>query len=531
MFNEFKKGGGPAPNFARKTMATPSPRERSIRPRASHEFNRNSLKYKNEKLESLRQNWYGARIAILGFGREGIDTFKFLRKLFPEKILGVADRDKNSKLKTPRRRAPILCKQVRGTASTLRGGQNSKLLKKTSWHLGENYLKALKNYDVIIKSPGIPIHLPEIEKAFKEGKITSQTEIFLENCPGKVIGITGTKGKGTTSSLIYGILKEGGFKAHLVGNIEKPALSLLLKAKANDIFVYELSSHQLFNLKKSPQIAVFLNLFPAHLDYYKNFNEYIRAKANITSHQKKKDILIYNYEDKLVREIARKSKAQKIPFSSKIPFEFLASWKKSQMKGNFNLLNTMAAVAVGKILGVSKKDIARAIEKFKALPHRLEFVGKYKEIKFYDDSLATIPEATIGAIEALGKEVETIILGGYESYVDYKKLAKKVLESKIKTVILFPPSGCKIWKTLASQNKKMPKHFFVDKEMKKKFSSSSSPHYKAAQCMKDAIRLCYQYTKRGKICLLSCASPSYGIFKNYKERGSLFNQYVKKYAR
>jgi len=170
------------------------------------------------------------KVLILGFGREGIDTFKFLRKVFPEKVLGVGERSeiKNLKLKIK---------------NLIKRGKKVKL------HLGKDYLRALKDYDVIIKSPGVPIHLPEVEKAQKEGKITSQTEIFFENCPGEIVGVTGTKGKSTTASLIYQILKTAGLKAHLIGNIGKPVLNLLFSSTPNDIYVYELSSHQLFNLK------------------------------------------------------------------------------------------------------------------------------------------------------------------------------------------------------------------------------------------------------------------------------------------
>jgi UDP-N-acetylmuramoylalanine--D-glutamate ligase len=193
-------------------------------------------------LEELKDK----KILILGFGREGRDNFRFLRKLFPKKIIGIGDRSEK-------------IKDQKSKIKNLLNGD-----KKIKWHLGENYIKALKKYDVIIKSPGIPFKiLPKTALR----KITSQTEIFFENCPGKIVGITGTKGKSTTAALIYKILKTGGLKAHLVGNIGKPVLNLLFTATPKDVYVYELSSHQLYNLKKSPQIAVFLNIYPEHLDY------------------------------------------------------------------------------------------------------------------------------------------------------------------------------------------------------------------------------------------------------------------------
>ncbi|MBZ9571944.1 UDP-N-acetylmuramoyl-L-alanine--D-glutamate ligase [Patescibacteria group bacterium] len=445
------------------------------------------------------------RVLILGFGREGIDNFRFLRKLFPKKVFGVGDRLKLSELSN---RAKKVIKPD----------------KKVKLHLGKNYLKSLKNYDLIIKSPGIPPK--EILSFLKKGqKITSQTEIFFENCPGKIIGITGTKGKSTTASLIYQILKKGvaskkrtsplgrGLKVHLVGNIGKPVLQLLFSATKKDVYVYELSSHQLLNLKKSPGFAVFLNLYPEHLDYYKDFKEYISAKANVTRYQTKKDYLIFNSRDKIVREIAKKSKAKKVPINTK-SIEKIIKIKDIPLKGKFNLQNVAATIEIGKIFGISSRDIALAIKKFKPLPHRLEFIGKFKDIKFYNDSLSTIPETTILAMEALGENIQTIILGGFERNQDFKKLVKKILNSKIKTVISFPTTGERIWNNILQQKKGRlaPKYFLVNN-------------------MRETVKLAYQYTSGGKICLLSCASPSFGIFRDYKERGNLFKKYVKKYAK
>jgi len=389
------------------------------------------------KLDELKDK----RILILGFGREGKDTSLFLKKLFPKKILGVADQK-----------------------------------------MDKNYLRVLKDYDVIIKSPGIPFKI--LPKASLK-KITSQTEIFFDNCPGRIIGVTGTKGKSTTAFFIYQLLKKAGVKIHLIGNIGKPVLSSLLKAKKDDVFVYELSSHQLYNLKKSPQIAVLLNIYAEHLDYYRNFREYVKAKTNITKYQSKKDYLIYNSQNTLVRKIARGSKAKKIP-----------------IKGKYYQLDKAAAQAVGKIFK------APLLKKFKLLPHRLELIGRFQGIEFYNDSLSTIPETTCEALDFLGSRVETLILGGFDRGLNFKKLGKRIAKSKVKTLILFPETGKRILKAVLEAKPRSIQHFFV-------------------RDMKRAVKLAYKHTDKSKICLLSPASPSFGIFKDYEERGNLFKKFVK----
>ena len=442
------------------------------------------------------------KILILGLGKEGISTFKFLRKLFPKKILGIGDRLEFKDLKP-------------NTKNLLK---KDKKIKKC---LGKNYLKFLKDYDFIIKSPGIS---PKTIRPFlKKGQeVSSQTKIFFQNCPGKIIGITGTKGKSTTSSLIYTVLKENGFNAHLVGNIGRPALSFLSSVKEKDIYVYELSSHQLLDVKKSPQIAVLLNIYPEHLDYYKSFKEYVKAKSNISKYQSKEDILIYDSNNKIVRDIAKKSKAKKIKIQSvnEKGLPTLFSQSKSEKnspsifinKCGININNVKATVAVGRILNISDKNIIKSIKRFKPLPHRLEYVGLYGGIKFYDDALSTIPEATIVALDSLGKKVETIFLGGFDRNLKFDKLAKRIIESEIKNLILFPGTGERIWEEILKQDKKKKHRAFY------------------VQNMKDGVSVAFKFTKKGKICLLSTASPSFGLFTDYKEKGSLFKKYIREYG-
>jgi len=437
------------------------------------------------------QDLENKKILVLGFGIEGLDNLMFLRRFFPKKKIGIADRLEIQGLRSKFRKV-------------LQKDQNLVL------HLGRNYLKNLSNYDLIIKSPGIPPFLPEIRERRKKGaRFISQTEIFFKLFPGRIVGVTGTKGKSTTAFLIYKILKEGGFRVCLAGNIGKPVLSFLEKATKRDIFVYELSCHQLYGLRKSPQVAILLNIFPEHLDYYPDFETYIQAKSNIARWQKESDFLIYNPQDEIVKKIASESKAKKIRIEPQKCQRFFRKLGISKIP----MVNLAAAFEVGRIFGISRRIIEKTISDFQGLPHRLEYVGEYRKIKFYNDSLATIPEATIEAINRLGK-VETLFLGGFDRGLNYQKLAEVLLDRKIKNLIFFPESGPRIWeqvKKIARKRKirKMPQAFFVSS-------------------MKEGVKLAYEQTSEGKICLLSCAAPSFGLFKDYRDRGNQFKKWVKK---
>jgi UDP-N-acetylmuramoylalanine--D-glutamate ligase len=396
------------------------------------------------KLENLKDK----KIIILGCGREGKDTYKTLKKIFKDKKIDFTDQK-----------------------------------------LDKNYLEKLSKYDVIIKTPGIPL---EKIKPYISSKniVTSQTEIFLNNIKGKIIGVTGTKGKSTTSSLIYKILKDHKLNVKLIGNIGKPVLRYLLNSKPNQIFVYELSSHQLSNIQTSPDIAVFLNIYREHLDYYKNFTSYFKAKTNITKFQTKDNFFIFNEDFEKIKNI--KTKANKIPIEKNF----------SQFGIHPDSLG--AAIAVSRIFGITKKEIKESIKNFERLDSRMELVNTVNNVKYYNDSLATIEEATIFSLNQL-KNVDTLILGGQDRGGDYKKLCEEIKKRKIRNIILFPDTGKKIFKQLKNE-----------KEMRL-FNVSN---------MKEAVKIAKENTK--KICLLSPAAPSFNLFKDYKDRANQFKKYVNK---
>jgi UDP-N-acetylmuramoylalanine--D-glutamate ligase len=452
-------------------------------------------------------------ILILGLGQEGRSSLQYLRAAFPEKPLGVADQLPLEKL--PPEVQTLLREDSRVQA-----------------HLGLGYMASLAAYDVIVKTPGFPVIHPDYQRAVKAGKIiTSQTAIFFANFTGMIVGITGTKGKSTTASLIHAILTRAFSDTQLLGNIGKPALDLLPQLHSDSIVVYELSSHQLEGLRQSPHIAVLLNIVPEHLDYYASFDEYVAAKVNITRFQTDEDFLVYDADHDIPRRISLGSPARKIPCSVERPLpsgcfpynewicyrmgwheqEDVVEQYKIRLPGAFNLANVVPAVAVGKLLGVPTKEIADAVHSFKPLEHRLELVGTYDGVTYYNDSIATVPEAAIAALDALTGQVETVLLGGYDRGLDFSGLAKKLLWSEVKTLILFPTTGARIWKAVCDVDAAAAsslRHFFVDS-------------------MEEAVRLAKQHTSPGMACLLSPASPSFGLFRDYRERGERFKQLVR----
>lgn len=395
----------------------------------------------------------GSRILIVGYGREGKSVHAWLKQHYPDAKITIAD-------------------------------------KKTD---GDGYLDHIAEYDTVIRSPGVPARL-----LAKARHVTTATNIFFSLVVGKTIGVTGTKGKSTTSSLIAHILKTHFSDVRLVGNIGIPMLDHLEGASADTVFVIELSSHQLEDIRYSPHVAVILNIVPEHLDYYPDFDSYKRAKANIVQYQEPSDVVIYGTS---VEALAAGSRGQKIPIVD-VPLP------DSSLLGNKE--NKMAALSVAHAFDVSEEHIKQAFATFSPLPHRLELVGEFGGITFYNDSLATIPEAAIHALATFGDRVGTLIAGGYDRHIDFTALGAYLATHPVDTLILFPDTGEKIWAAIMAAN--------PDTTIQKYGVSS----------MEDAVKLAYTHTLSGKICLLSPASASYNLFRDYADRGDQFRQWVEK---
>ncbi len=444
------------------------------------------------------------KIAILGFGVEGKSTYNFIRKYLPKQKLHILVKCKSNQLSTD-----IDFIRMEGD-------------KFTEFIEGENYLDNLEKYDIILKSPGISFKNVDISK-FKE-KISSQLELFLEYTKSFIIGITGTKGKSTTSSLIYEMLANQNKDVELLGNIGTPIFEEIEKIKDTTITVLEISSHALQYVKKSPNISILLNLYEEHLDHYKSFEEYGNAKFNIFKFQKEKDIAIFNLESKYMmrKNYPYKKTDYGITINNisnditentiykKDNYIYLNNKKiynindQRKLKGNHNLNDIMFVLAVGNILNLDLNKTVDTINEFTPLEHRLEYVGNFEGIDYYNDSIATIPEATIESIKAL-ENVNTLIVGGNDRGVNQQNLIQFLKESKIENIICMPKTGEYIYDGLEKTTKKVVK----------------------VSDMHEAVRYAKEITRKNTICLLSPAASSYGYFKNFKERGNMFKDQVK----
>lgn len=389
------------------------------------------------------------RVAILGFGLEGQALFSYLKK---DKRLDISILDQKR---------------------------------------DKNYLKNLSRYDLIFRSPGVPYNLPQIQKV--KNKVSSLTNLFFKEARGRIVGITGSAGKTTTATLLYKILKNSGRPVYLAGNIGKNPLAILPKLRKNSLVVFELSSFQLQDLKRSPKIAIILDIYEEHLDKHKSFKEYLDAKRNIVRFQKKSDAVIYAEDNKFSKRLAKLSSAKKIPFS--LPAE-----KKVQYK------NIMAAALAARLFGVRENIIQKTIDSFRGLPHRLEFIRELGGVKFYNNSKATNVGSAVAGIEALdGKKV--VLVGGYNKNLNLRPLVRRLAKPDVRRAIFFGA---------------------VRKELRKIAESLGFSRFSLAPKFSRAVELAARHAKPGETVILSPAAASFDEFRNYEERGRKFKELVRR---
>lgn len=363
----------------------------------------------------------------------------------------------------------------------------------------------LAGFDLVFRSPGFWRLHPMFKKAETKGTaISSATKLFFDLCPCPIIGVTGTKGKGTTASLITRILTKSGQSVYLAGNIGKPMLQLLPKLKSTDWVCLELSSFQLQDLNKSPHIAVVLNITSDHLDIHQDVNEYRQAKTNILRYQKPDDYAVINRDYQTTKSMAALTKA-KVSFFSR--HDLSLDHRRIQLRGEHNLENIAAAIAVAQLVGVDDQSIKQAVYSFKGLEHRLELVKEVKGVKYYNDSFSTTPETAIAAIKSF-TEPMILILGGSDKGSDYTKLGKTISSSRnLKAVILIGKMGPTIRRSIYN---------------------FSGQIVSGGKTMIQIIKQAKQFAEPGDVVVLSPACASFDMFANYKDRGNKFKAYVKK---
>jgi UDP-N-acetylmuramoylalanine--D-glutamate ligase len=433
------------------------------------------------------------KIAILGYAREGKSVLGFLKRSPRYKNAEVWILDKNRKLKIP---------------------SNGKS------RLGKTYLKNLPCFDVIFRSPGTPWNLPELEKARRAGvAFSSATKLFFESASRRtrnIIGITGTKGKGTTSTLLYAILRDAHKPVFLAGNIGMPALDLIPKLKKNSTVILELSSFQLQDLEMSPHVAAVLDVFPDHQDAHASLREYYGAKTSIARYQKKSDVVFFLKNNPVSARIARSGAGKKIAVDP-IKNNGLLRGVILKIPGNHNFKNAVMAATVAKYLGIPISTILRTVKNYRGMEHRLEFVRHIKSVSFWNDSASTNPQTAAAAIHAFPNAPKILIAGGQDKGLDYAPLARALKNSDTKLAVLFGENKKKIAKAIRRNGQQETRIMMVNN---------------LPQAVKGAYRfakkLTAHYPPLPIAVLFSPGAASFDQFRDYADRGRAFKDLTKK---
>ena len=429
-------------------------------------------------LEILKE-FENRKVLIWGLGREGLSTLAFLRRHLPDQVLYVSD------LKEPQ-------------------------------GLEENCVfvpqdeSAFHEYDMIMKAPGVVVGDQSLVPL-----ISGQTPLFLKYYGAQTIGITGTKGKSTTSSLMYHVLKENGNEVFLVGNIGIPCFDILEDITDNSLVVFEVSCHQLEYSPYSPKIGVLLNLFEEHIDHYGTYELYKHAKEHVFLHMHEGDTCLIN--GALKPQLAKAHDPIRTGIGGDVynmgrnlysPLGSV-SVRNCSLIGEHNYDNSAIVYHIAKMLGVSDEVFLAAMASFSPLDHRLQDCGIYKGITFVDDSISTIPQATIQGCSALGN-VGSVLVGGMDRHIDYSDLEEWICECTVPHIILMYATGKRIYEELDHSKVSVQLHLVDD--------------------LDEAVKKAFEVTPQGTACLLSPAAASYGYFKNFEERGDVFKALVKQYG-
>ncbi len=425
--------------------------------------------------ESWKEEFENKKIVIWGFAREGKASYNLIRRVCPDLHLTIAEGCKTDL-------SAIMSEYPNVTA------------------VHDDELD-FSEFDMVLKSPGIvvPDHI-------SKENITGETQLFLKHYRKQTIGITGTKGKSTTTSLIYAMLKEGK-KVNLVGNIGIPCFEAIEGMEEGELAVFELSCHQLEFCPYSPHVAIYLNLFEEHLDHYGTFENYGNAKANIFLHQDEEDIVVMH-----------ESLTQYIPQCKSTPVligrdiyadgqtllipDHTLTIKECSLIGSHNYVNLAVAYFVANLYGISNVQVKEAVKKFKPLHHRLEDLGEFGGIRFVNDSICTIGQASIQALNAL-KDVDTILIGGNDRGIGYEDLEEDLWNRENLNVIFMYASGKRVYEEMKAQNH-IKDSFYLVKDLE------------------EAVKLSKKITREHHTVLLSPAASSYDHFKNFEERGDVF---------
>jgi UDP-N-acetylmuramoylalanine--D-glutamate ligase len=460
----------------------------------------------NEKLEQFKKDIKNKKVAVLGIGISNTPLIKYLR------TLGVAvtafDRAEKEALN------PAL--------ESLEGLD-------VQYSLGPDYLINLKGFDVIFKTPRVRFDIPELLREAEAGvEITSEMEVFCKLCPARIFGVTGSDGKTTTTTLIYKILSQHGYKCWLGGNIGTPLLDKIDEIRNSDMVVLELSSFQLHTMRNRINTAVVTNLSPNHLDVHTSMLEYSDAKKNIFIYQNENDTLVVNHDNDITRSFAADGPGRVIMFSrsccldegvvilgNSIVYKHkgkqqeIVDTKEILIPGVHNIENYMAAAAATADF-VEPQDIKAVAVSFRGVEHRSEHVRDIEGVSFYNDSIGSSPTRTMASIRAF-KDKVILIAGGYDKHLPYDEMGPAIAE-RVKCLVLVGQTSDKI--EMALKN-----------EIKKTGNGKDIPVVRCLS-MEDAVKESYKNAVSGDVIVLSPASASFDMYKNFEERGNHFKSIV-----